>query len=270
MKKHKKLKIFLIVLAALIAIAGVLCWWQFDNIKAVYYSWKYSNEDIDRLLEENDREVREYLDEHPEYSVRPASPVEEQLHQKGYITDEEFEEIITGQTTVEEMFGTSIELDEKKNLVKPDGTRITPEQATDMKNAASAKAQPKPETSQAPATQAAPAGGNSDAISAQVARLYVLKSAFIGRLDSLYAEAIGYYQSLPANQRKNAKSDIMKKFYSRGTALEAECDSQVASVLSEVERLLRADGSDLTLIDRIQSAYSNEKSLRKAYYLNKV
>ena len=273
-----KKKIFLMVLVIFVLIIGGVVCWQYDNLKAVYYSISYSDKDIDKLVSENNMEVKSFIDSNPSYRVRPSEEVEEKLHQSGAITDTELSDIITGNNSVEDLFGIDVGLNSDKSFVNmADGKIVGVESLIEMKEEIRKSAhdsededsdlsdkKDKSDKSESGKTD------NSQKISDCIARLYVLKSSFIGRLDSLYSEAISYYKALPASERKNAKSEIVKKFYARGTALEAECDSQVASLIAELKTLLNEEGSDMTLISKIQAAYNNEKSLKKAQYLNKL
>lgn len=273
----KKKKVLILFVIFVLIIGAVLCW-QFDNLKAVYYSMSYSDEDIDKLVSENNNEVRSYIESNSSYNVRPSEEVEEKLHQTGIITDEELVDIITGTNSVESLFGIDVGLTPNKNFVNTaDGKVVGAENLIEMKDEIK-KNESKSETTNPDSSDKSNEENsaetekkdNSKKISECIASLYVLKSSFIGRLDGLYSEAISYYKSLPASERKNAKSEIVKRFYGRGTALEAECDSQVAALLAELKTLLSEEGSDMTLISKIQAAYNNEKSLKKAQYLNKL
>ena len=51
-------------------------------------------------------------------------------------------------------------------------------------------------------------------------------------------------------------------------AMEKECDGQVAAVVSRLRELLKATGQDDTLARQVEKTYKEEKSLKKAYYLN--
>lgn len=266
----KKIALILVVIIVLI-IGGIVCW-QYDNLKAVYYSMSYSDEDIDKLVSENNREIKNFIDSNSSYQVRPSEEVEEKLHQAGAITDSELSDIITGHSSIADLFGIDIGLKSGKSFVNvADGKVIGVETLVEMKEEIRKSASDsEDETTGASDKTENNKTDNSQKISDCIARLYVLKSSFVGRLDSLYSEAISYYKSLPASERKNAKSEIVKRFYGKGTALESECDSQVSALLAELKTLLSEEGSDMTLISKIQAAYNNEKSLKKAQYLNKL
>lgn len=62
----KILKIILAIFIILIVFISGLCVWQADNIKAVFNSFKYTDDQIDKMIEENrkflDREIKENYD----------------------------------------------------------------------------------------------------------------------------------------------------------------------------------------------------------------
>ncbi len=277
MKKRKK---FLIVIAVIAAIAAALAWWQYDNIKSVYYSYKYDNTDIDKLIEKQNDEVDKYIRDQGKYTVRSSTKSEEQLHHVGLIDDNEFVDILTGETSVGQMFGTEITIDENKNFIDSSGTTVSKEQLESAKGENTTPSNPQPENPVQNGNASSQDGNKpaqndkkptiEDKSSKCIAQMYVLKSSFTSRLDGLYNEAKEYYISMSAEDRKNAKKELLDKFYSQATALEAECDAKVDSILSELDSVLTESGGDKSIIEKIREAYVKEKSLKKAYYLNLI
>ncbi|MBR3934390.1 MAG: hypothetical protein IKJ68_10860 [Clostridia bacterium] len=338
----KKLKTLIVVLTVLLIAATILINWQYNNIKALYYSQLYANDDIDTLIQNHYNEIDEYLSSNDKYEVRQSTKLEEKLHQSNLITDEEFIDILTGKTNVEQIFGVDINLNESNKFVSPDGSELTTDEivvakqeisknktsggsdsGSDSKpnnqSGANKNQQQNTDSGSGKNNQSnngsspnKPSGnenitsnpdnclnnntntptpdtpantkpqntgsqnqlGNSsnqtsdEKVSECIARMYVLKSTFESQLDGIYVEAKSYYSSLTPEQRKNAKSEMMKTFYSRATSLESSCDAQVSSVLSELETALVASGESTELVNKIQTAYDEEKSLKKAYYIN--
>lgn len=265
----KKTKIILIILALVIVGLSAVVWWQYGNIKAIYYGLKYSSEDIDSRMAHTHDDVKKYLESNPQYKVRPTEPVEEELHKEGMITDGELTDMIMGETSVEEVFGTQIELSEEKKLTITDSGQIL-----DKDSAEKLKTEAKKEKEEQGISEKDEKDSkvdNSQKISEYVAQLYVLKSNFVSRLEGLYNQAISDYMAMTPEQRKsNGKTTIANKYYSSAASMEAECDSKVSSILSELKILLSEQGSDMTLVDRIKMSYYEEKSLKKAYYVNKL
>ncbi len=261
----KKIHKILIIILVIIAILSCVVWWQFGNIKAVYYWWKYSGSDIDDMLSNAHSGVEDYLKDNPQYSVRPSKPVEEELHKDGVITDEELTELITKETSVKEMFGTELELsDDKKLTITETGEQIDAETAKKLKENAAENGEKTTET---------PTGNDAE-ISACVAQMYVLKSSFVAQLEGLYNQAFGEYKAvyhqLNEAERETKKKSIISSLYPQASALEKQCDTQVNQVLAKLEALLKESGGDMSLVGRIRDSYNSEKSLKKAYYLNQI
>ncbi len=252
----KKLNIFLIILCILFIIIAFVVWWQFDNIKSVYYSFKYNNEQIDSLIDKHYGEVDKYLKEHSNYNVRPSTEVEQKLHQDELLTDKEFQNVLTGKNDVNKMFGTQLGLDESKNFIDSDGNTLTKEELEDAKN------------ENAEEDDADENDGNDEKAAESIAKMYVLKSTFEAKLEALYNEAVAYYHTLSSEQKKNAKAELLKKFYSTAADMERSCDAEVDKILTDLEATLKKSGESTELIAKIKTAYTEEKSLKKAYYLN--
>ncbi len=256
----KKFNIVLIAFGIVLVIFAGLFWWQYDNIKSVYYSFKYNNEQIDDLIEKHYDDIDNYLKEHSNYGVRRSTEVEQKLHQDELITDKEFEDVLTGKNDVETMFGIDVGLDSSKNFVDSEGEKLTKEELEAAK---------KENLSNKDEATGKDANSKTDEKAAQsIAKMYVLKSTFESELDRLYGEAKAYYYTLTPEQQKNGKSEVMKKFYSTATNLETSCDAQVDVVLNDLEATLKENGENTELVTKIRTAYNEEKRLKKAYYLN--
>ena len=249
----KTLKKLLIVFMVIIILSSVLVWWQFDNIKSVYYWFKYDNQNVSEMIDNKNNEVSKYIKDKSNLNVRPSTEIEQKLHQEDVISDEELVDVLTGKTDVKNMFGQDIGLDDSKNFVDESGNSITKEELEKSKQ----------ETTKDSGKQS-----SSQKASECVARMYVLKSNFESSLGALYEQAKQDYISVPNSQRSARKTEVVKKVYSQAVALEKECDAQVNIVLAELEDILKKSGEDLSLVDKIRQSYSEEKSLKKAYYMN--
>lgn len=249
----KKLKIFLIILAVIIALLSVLVYWQFGNIKSAYYWLKYDKDNISELIDKENDDVDKFLKDKSDLNVRQSTETEQKLHQEKLIDDDEFVGVLTGKTDVPHMFGQDIGLDEDKNFVDSNGNPISKEELEEAKKDTSL------ETSKSDDKQKA---------SECVARMYVLKSNFEMRLSSLFNEAKAHFLTYPYEERVKKKGEILKNFYGKAVALEEECDANVDAVLKELDAILTRTGEDKTIITKIKESYDKEKSLKKAYYLN--
>ena len=119
---------------------------------------------------------------------------------------------------------------------------------------------------QADAQQAAePPSEVDQAIQEQIATMYVLRSTYVGKMEAIAQSAIDEY-SAGAHTEENRKQVVYDKL-DQLTALEKECDDQVAQVVARLRELLKEAGRDDSLAKQVEETYQNEKSLKKAAYL---
>ena len=97
-----------------------------------------------------------------------------------------------------------------------------------------------------------------------IAQIYVLRSSYVGKLDSLVMQAWGEYRS-----GSISKADLISKYVGIGYGLEGECDARMAGLLSELSQELSRTGEDPSLVDTIRRTYQSEKSIKKAEMIAK-
>lgn len=118
----------------------------------------------------------------------------------------------------------------------------------------------------APEGQAAASQSEADqAIQEQIATMYVLRSTYVGKLETIAQSAIDEYTA-GDHTEENRKQVVYDKL-DQLTALEKECDAQVAQVVSRLRELLKEAGRDDSLAKQVEQTYQQEKSLKKAAYL---
>ncbi len=102
-----------------------------------------------------------------------------------------------------------------------------------------------------------------------VAKMYALKSQYLGQINGIVASMKAQYAALPKEQRTTAaKTSIANSYLGQISALEAQCDAQVNSVVAELREVLAKSGKDGSLADSIIAAYNAEKETTKAAYIN--
>ena len=279
MKKRYK---FLITFLVIISLCAGLIWWQFGNVRALYYWLKYSESDIDTMMNENSAQVETYLEENSSFQVRPSKPVEEELHKKGVIDDKELVNLITEQTTIKDMFGTELELSEEKNItIVESGEKIEDETLTQLKQDVASSLEVTQQDGNNDGTNSDAGKKNEDSpkpqsseISECIAQVYVIKAKFVGELDVIYNKAFSEYKVLwrdmTDEQRTAKKKALLAEVYPRAAALERDCDNQINQLLSKLTKLLEDSGESTALTEQIRTAYYNEKSLKKAHYLSLI
>lgn len=272
-KKGKKLKIFLIVLSVIaILITGVTIW-QWNNIVAVYYFIKYSEEDLTRLNEENKRILNETIGELNIEAPRELSDEEIEALESGAITKEDAIDISLGIATLEEKLG----------LPTPEQNAEDNSESTQSNTADTSRENAK--NTDNGNSEVSISGGNSTSnkqmpqsqpqketskMSELVAELYVLKSTYIARLDGLEAKGKSEYSQTPEGNRTTAwKNSMIAKYSGEISAWESECDAKVEGIISQIKEELKKTGGDTSVIKKIRTTYENEKQIKKAQYMNK-
>lgn len=102
-----------------------------------------------------------------------------------------------------------------------------------------------------------------------IAKLYVVKSRFLSELTSIEKSIRNQYVSLPEEKQiPSERQRIAGQYIRTVAAMEVECDKEVDAILDELKAELTAAGMDTTMADNLLKAYNEEKSLKKAYYLD--
>ncbi len=237
---NKTLKVVLIVLSVLLILCAVLGIWQRENIFALIDGVKYSQEELSNLVSDNEKIITEALDDYSDVEVREVEDHELAAFEEGKISQDDLVQIVLGQTSLE------------KAIEKKDTT--TPEKEPEK---------PKPQNPE-------PSSNGDSEVAALIARIYVLKSTYVGKLDSLIAEAKSEYIALPDEKRNtSAKQKILSAKIGKAASLESECNAAVEGILSELSTVLKKYNRDMSLVESIRKAYANEKQLKKSYYISK-
>lgn len=112
-------------------------------------------------------------------------------------------------------------------------------------------------------------------ISEAIAKLYIQKSHYLGKLDTIEARVKGEYyalvkaEHLNKEEMKAAKQQFLKSNISTVAAWENECDSIVYGILDEITVALKANNEDTGIVKKLEEAYLNEKRLKKSYFINR-
>lgn len=119
-------------------------------------------------------------------------------------------------------------------------------------------------------TESTAVPNNDERIAELIAKMYVYKSQYTGKISSVVSSMLSEYGSLPSEQRGySAKVSVYNNYAGQIATMEAQCDAQVNAIVSEMRTLLKESGKDQSLADSLLSAYSAEKENTKAYYVNK-
>ena len=235
MKHMKKgAKIALGVVGALVIAGGAVTAWQWNNITAARYGLTMDRDTIDQRLQENAKALDDAMDK---YNVPKYEITEDELSQ---LTD-----------------GTLDAQDVAKKLLEG--------------QASSGEAEEKSETASSSGTSASGSAAKEE-LSAEekeiqelIATMYVLRSTYVGKLETVVQSAIDEYAS--GDMTPERRTEVVYERFDELQAMEKECDEKVASVVSRLRELLKKTGQDDTLAKQVEETYQQEKSLKKAAYI---
>ncbi len=235
------------VFAVLLVLVAALAVWQKNNIQAVLeYISAGSQEEIEEKLQQNQQAITDVMTKNPEIVVRDVTEEEKQALRDGTLSQEELTDRLLG-----------------VEAQKPDES----EAKKDVSQKPEVQ-QPSEQPEQTPPTEEPVESEYQKQLSAQVAKVYVLREEFTIALDNLQAEATAAYKALTPEERSGGKlTKFISGFLAKGTALEKECDSKMDAIVVELVALIEANNGDMSIVDTMIEAYASEKSLKKAWYM---
>lgn len=225
----KRTRVFLIILAVIIAAIAALAVWQRNNISAVIMTLSKTEEEIASELDSTKKVLENELGD------KYATVI-------GDFTAEEERMIIKGELSVEEAVGNLTQrYEEKKNTSAVSGNKtVTGDNSAEVDKLIGDKA----------------------------IELYSLKAYYLGQLGQMEATVKKEYIALPKEkQNLIGKQEIVSKHMGTALSLLKQCDSQVDALLADLEKSLKSLNADTSIIKVIRDTYENEKALKKAYYL---
>lgn len=258
-------KFIIIILAVFMAICLALGWLMYANwnsIEAFLHSMNTTNEDTVKELEQNKKRLEDFLASEESITVRDLTEEEAKALSEGTLSEEELIEILTKSPPESEAPPTPTKIPGKDPppTVKPVTT--SPPTATPKPEAT-----PKPKPTSTPT----PTPNPDKRISELIAKLYVQKSTYIGKIDNIEAqvrgEFIANYDSWATEQ--DAKKELLAKYLPTVASWEKTCDDVVYGVLDEIRQELKKQGKDETIVETMRSSYREEKKLKKTYFINR-
>ena len=236
MKKRNWLWIFIILI--IVILVGSVAIKHRNSLEALVDSFRYSKNEVVEKLDENKKQLQQYIDENENITVRDLTEEEANLLNSGEITEEEVVDILVGK---------------KSETAPPSGDSP----ATESKE---------PETTE----------NTSDMIVSQaIAKLYIQKSKYLARLNDIearvrqeYIDTVGSKKTSP-EEKKAAKQRLLNSNLAMVAAWENECDSVVYGILDEIKAALKDSNQDDSIVKKIEQAYLNEKRLKKSYFINR-
>lgn len=108
-------------------------------------------------------------------------------------------------------------------------------------------------------------------VKALVQQLYAVKGRAESGLNACISSAKAEYKSLPPEQQtQSRKIAICMSKAGQLSALQASCDSEVNSIVSQMRKVLKANGQSTALADQALSSYKSQKSARRAALMSQL
>ena len=111
---------------------------------------------------------------------------------------------------------------------------------------------------------------SDEQIASLVAKMYVYKSQYTSSIASIVDTMYYQFYALPVEQQTySTKVSIYNGYAGQIAAMEAQCDAQVNTLVSQLRALLKENGRDESLADSLLAAYNTEKENSKAYHISR-
>lgn len=229
-KKTKKRKkwpwILLAVVLALSIGITVLAVWQWNNIMALYYAGKYTPEQLQQMDQANKLQMQQICSKVSNVDITLLPEDIQKLMDEGKLSQQEAIAIMLGK-------------------IRWDGKTVVA-------------------TVEDKTTSTEIAGEPVSRVDEIIGRIYLLRSNYVGKLDSLVAQAWSEYK-----KGGISKQNLISKYLGIGYGLEGECDGQLEGLLAELSGELSRTGGDLSVIEEIRHTYRSQKSIKKAEMIAK-
>ena len=251
MRMNQRKKVLSVLLAILFFAVGLAAL-QRNNIAALISFARFSQEELEEKIADNDQKIKDSVNNLPDVIIRD-------------ITEEEKEALRDGTMTQEELIESLIKPVEKPDPVPEQKPPETPEMQQQQKENPAVIPQPEPQPGNQQKAE------YEKKLSVALAKVYVLREEFLLKLDALQAEALAEYGALPEEERSASKlTGLVGKYLSKGLDLEKQCDKKMDEILNELESLITENNGDSSLPQTVFDAYVEEKSLKKALYMEKL
>ena len=208
--------------------------------------------------------------------------------EKVTVTDDELSQLIKGDITLDSVLqdagGIAFESDEESSSEKTEQTAGSEQAASSQHSAASIKTIDKPQAESSPqktqsaasasasasaSSKPAPAGYEEE-LKALIRQVYAVKARAENGLNACIAESKAEYRALPKSQKtQTRKLMIVLSKSSELNALQASCDKEMDSIVSQMRTILQENGQSTALADQVMETYKAEKSARYTELKNK-
>jgi len=287
-KKSLFFKLIIIIFAVILAIVIALLLWQRENVKAVIDFAKYSKEEIASKIDDSKKDVSNTLSEY-NISVRDFTLEEEDLLLKGELSVEEAVSRILGNESSDNSDKENVSENQSlannandKNEISADNVseneNLNNNNVSENENLANNTDNENKNSSSNTKGNNTEVQNSSNSennnelnkkINEKITKIYGIKAYYLGKLGALENEVKSQYNALPEGSKNPAAiKNIISSNIGTAVSLESSCDSEIETVLSELETILKDSNQDTAIVDKIRNAYIDEKALKKSYYLS--
>lgn len=235
----KTIKILLTFLMIMVIIAAGVFIWQYDNITALINGLNNSTEDLAVKIDDHRNKLKTEVKKYVPETIEDISAEDEQKLLKGEMNIDE----------IAEKYNLPIEYMKDEEVLIPEKVLDEIIVSDDLQSDDIKKIEKE--------------------IGDSVARMYALKAKYVNKLGELEREVIKEYTKLPkSKQNTEGKKELVMSNIDYVASLEKTCDTEVGKVVSSLEKNLKELGGDLEIIQVLKKAYTDEKELKKSYYLS--
>lgn len=235
----KSIKILLTFLMIMVIIAAGVFIWQYDNITALINGLNNSTEDLAVKIDDHRNKLKTEVKKYVPETIEDISAEDEQKLLKGEMNIDE----------IAEKYNLPIEYMKDEEVLIPEKVLDEIIVSDDLQSDNIKKIEKE--------------------IGDSVARMYALKAKYVNKLGELEREVIKEYTKLPkSKQNTEGKKELVMSNIDYVASLEKTCDTEVGKVVSSLEKNLKELGGDLEIIQVLKKAYTDEKELKKSYYLS--
>ncbi len=273
--KKKVIRVILFLFVVILVVLSALIIWQRENVIAFYKSRTQTEEElleeVETVMAESEEAIKK---DHPNVYVPSISKEDEEKLLSGELSPEEVSALYN-LPDLEPDDADSREGSKADNATSNEGNQSTGTVEKDDSEASSSETTGANSTGNNDGAQTAnnnssqAANNNSDQskedyyISNAIGRMSGLKASYLSKLGGLERQAIADRNS------GMSKEAVASKYSSIAGGYESSCDSQVESILSDLEANLKSISADTAIVGTIRNSYYSEKRAKKSYYMSK-
>ena len=227
-------KKILIAFAIVIVLIGSLLFVFKKEIDLLYTGYFASEEQIEKKAEKNIEKLGNTLEE--KYSIDKK--------QLEIFSKEDEEALMSGELSAEEV---------KEKIIQSS----IPIESVDKNE--SSKEEIQKQTCQ-------------KAIADDITEIYIVKADYIAELRSLESTIAGYYNKLRAEgqSKATAKVNVASNYTQTMVSFQKRCDDSVNEILTDLEKVLKENKGDLSVISQMRNEYESLKKSKLNQYMARM